>query len=427
MKIAVIGSGIAGLSAARALDAEHDVVIFEAADRLGGHACTVDVRHYGEPIAVDVGFIIFNRSTYPNFTRLLRELHVKAVPTRMGFSVSLDEGRFEWAIGGLGKLLAQRSNIVKPAYYKLLFEIYRFLRRSNADLDSGSIGEVSLRQYLARHRFGPLLILRFLVPMGASIWSASTDEFLDYPAEVLLGFMRNHGLLSLKQPHWLTVAGGSRSYVEALSASLRVRVSMGRAVARVVRGEQGPVVVDSEGGESRFDHVIVACHAPDALSLIDRPTDLERRTLGALKYSKNRTVLHGDTAVMPKRRAAWAPWNYRGVSGDREDAPVSVTYWMNVLQKIDERFPLFVTLNPPSSLRRELVFAAFDFEHPQFDRPAIDAQKRLRDIQGNGNLWFCGAYAGYGFHEDGITSGLEIAQRIVAADLKLLGSARIFR
>lgn len=415
MKIAVVGSGISGLAAARALDAHHEVTLFEKDDRLGGHACTVDVDHYGPRISVDVGFIIFNRFTYPNLVRLFRELGVKGTPTRMAFSVSLDGGRFEWATGNLDMMLAQRRNALSPSFYQLLFEVLRFFRVANADLAADTVGEVSLREYLARRRFSPVIVKRFLVPMGASIWSASADEFLEHPAEVLLAFMKNHQLLSAKQPVWLTLPGGSRTYVNKIKDELRATVRIGKSVAKVVRTQTGVTVVDSAGADSAFDQVILACHAPDALRLLDAPTVEEREVLGALKYSKNLTVLHGDASFMPKRQRAWGSWNYVGRSADNHsNAPVSITYWMNHLQHIDKKYPLFVTLNPTVAPRPDLVFASFDFEHPQFDRAAVNAQKRLASIQGNGNVWFCGAYARHGFHEDGIRSGLETAQRLGA-------------
>ena len=418
MKIAVVGSGVSGLAAARMLDAHHEVTLFEKEDRLGGHACTVDVDHYGPRISVDVGFIIFNRFTYPNLVQMFRELGVKGAPTQMAFSVSLDDGRFEWATGKLDMMLAQRMNALSPSFYQLLFEILRFFRVANADLAAGSVGEVSLREYLARHRFGPIIVKRFLAPMGASIWSASADEFLEHPAEVLLAFMKNHQLLSVKQPVWLTLPGGSRTYVTRIKDELRATVRTGTPVAKLVRTQAGVSVVDGAGAGSVFDHVILACHAPDALRLLEAPTAEESEVLGALKYSKNLTVLHGDASFMPKRRRAWGSWNYVGRTADsHSDAPVSITYWMNQLQHIDQKYPLFVTLNPTTPPRPDLVFASFDFEHPQFDRAAVNAQKRLASIQGNGNVWFCGAYAGHGFHEDGMRSGLEVGRRLAAPSL----------
>lgn len=430
MKIAIVGAGVSGLGAAYALSnaGGHELTLFESDTRLGGHASTVDVTHYGEPIAVDTGFIIYNRTTYPNLLRLFRDLGVRGAPTHMGFSVSLDNGRFEWATSNLVKIFAQPENALSPRFYALLLEVLRFFRAAKADIAAGSIGAVSLRAYLKRHGFGADIVDRFLVPMGGSIWSASAQQFLDYPAEVLLTFMLNHQLLSVKQPVWLTVPNGSRTYVEKLTATLKATIHMSTAITRVEKTDDGVALTDAMGARALFDHAILACHAPQALAMLAQPTQAERELLGAMKYAKNPTFLHGDTSFMPKRRAAWSSWNYAG-STKPEDAgaAAAITYWMNSLQHIDERYPLFVSLNPPRPPREDLVFAKFDYEHPQFDRAAINAQKQLSTIQGKDNVWFCGAYAGYGFHEDGLRSGLEIAAALSKSEaVPLLGHPRIF-
>jgi len=427
MRIAIVGSGVSGLAAAYALDPDHEVTVFEKDNRLGGHSSTVDVDHYGPTIPVDTGFIVFNRKTYPNLTRLFRELKVPCVATKMAFSVSLDDGRFEWATSNINQMFAQRENIVNPRHHMMLLEILRFFRRARADLAANAVGEVSLKQYLERHRFSRVLVDRFLVPVGGSIWSATAKQFLEYPAEVLLSFMENHQLLQIEQPIWLTVEGGSRTYVTRLAASLRAKFHLNTGVAAVKRSERsGAVVVDAKGNEAAFDHVILACHSTDALALLEAPSERERQLLGAIRYAKNLTVLHGDPAFMPKRKAAWGCWNYLGShDSGRETDPVGITYWMNALQHIDERYPLFVTLNPRTTPNN--VFARFEYEHPQYDRAARNAQKDLHSIQGANNVWFCGAYAGHGFHEDGFRSGLEVAHRISAsAAVPLLGHARIW-
>lgn len=427
MKVAIVGSGVSGLAAAYALDADHDVTVFEKDARLGGHVSTVDVDHYGPTIPVDTGFIIFNRKTYPNLTRLFRELKVSSIATRMAFSVSLDEGQFEWATSNLNQMFAQRSNILNPSHYVMLSEILRFFRTARADLAAHSVGEVSLKEYLDRYRFNQILVDRFLVPVGGSIWSATAKQFLEYPAEVLLAFMENHQLLQIEQPIWLTVEGGSRIYVTRLLERLRAKFHANTPVERVTRLEDGGVAVtDDKGNEARFDHAILACHSTDALRLLDSPTERERQLLGAIRYEKNITVLHGDPAFMPKRRSAWGSWNYIGSRDQSRGADaVGITYWMNSLQHIDQKYPLFVTLNPRTTPKN--VFASFDYEHPQYDRAAVDAQKQLHTIQGSGNVWFCGAYSGYGFHEDGFRSGLEVAHKVSSsASVPLLGHPRIF-
>jgi predicted NAD/FAD-binding protein len=428
VKIAIVGSGISGLGAAYALDSQHDVTIFERDHRLGGHASTVDVDHYGPRIAVDTGFIIFNRLTYPNLTRLFRELKVRSLATQMGFSVSLDDGRYEWATGGLAAMFAQPENALNPKHYALLLDILRFFRVANADLAARTVGDVSLRDYLAARRFNATLIDRFIVPMGGSIWSATARQMLEYPAETLLTFMKNHQLLQIKQPVWLTVEGGSRTYVDKLTSRLRARIHKNKPIKRVEGGANGAVIFDDKGERAEFDAVILACHSTDALDLLDAPTDAERSTLSAMRYQKNTTILHGDTRLMPKRRAAWSSWNYTGSSHEaRSGDAVGITYWMNKLQHIDESYPLFVTLNPRVAPNPDLVFASFDYEHPQYDRDAIKAQQRLHELQGARRIWFCGAYTGYGFHEDGLRSGLEVAQHVAGQiATPLLGHARIF-
>lgn len=424
MKVAIIGSGVSGLVAARALDQQHEVTVFEKNSRAGGHVCTVDVDAYGRTISVDVGFMIFNHRTYPNFSRMLRDLDVEASPTRMDFSVSLEDADFEWATGNLNMMLAQRANLFRVSYYRLLFEILRFFRVAKRDLSAGSVGDVSLRQYLANHGLSAVVAQRLLIPMGASIWSAPAEELLEYPAETLLGFFDDHGLLSLSHPTWLTIIGGSLTYVSKIVTKLRNPIRMGQAIVTVSRSQEGVVVTDTHGEAMAFDQLIFACHPHDALRLLATPSQGERELLGAFKYARNLTVLHGDSTFMPKRRRAWASWNYLGQRS--LDAPVAVTYWINRIQKIDHRYPLFVTLNPPHTPRQDLVFASFDFEHPQFDKSAVDAQQRLNEIQGKASIWYCGAYTGYGFHEDGVVSALEIAARL-GSQREPIGPPRIFR
>lgn len=428
MKIAVIGSGISGLAVAHALSGRHEITIYEKQKRIGGHSYTVEVSHYGPTFAVDVGFIIYNRTTYPNLTRLFRELGVRGKPTQMSFSVSLNDGGFEWGTSGPSMIFAQRKNLFKPRFYGLLFEILRFFRVAKADLARGAVGDGSIRDYLRRHRFSDSIATFFLVPMGASIWSASSNEFLEHPAQVLLTFLEDHKLLGLKQPIWLTFPGGARTYVDKLAVSLEANIRLGVGAVGVRRGPEGVIISDTDSKETVFDHVVLACHAPDSLRILQDAMQQETEILGAFKYSSNEIFLHGDSVVMPRRRAAWASWNFAGSSSaERADDVVNVTYWMNQLQHIDAKYPVFVTLNPRAPLKKELVFSKFVFEHPQFDTAALNAQKNLHAIQGIGNVWFCGAYCGHGFHEDGMRSGLEIASKIdPEAPISLLGRPRIF-
>ena len=417
MKVAVIGSGISGLAAARALDQTHEVTLFEESDKLGGHSCTVDVDHYGVTIPVDCGFIVYNRKTYPQLTKLFQKLSVKSRATGMDFSVSLDDGGFEWAVGNLNSMFAQRRNAFDPRFYQMLRNIVRFFRVTNADLKNGTVGDVSLGEYLNHHGFSEYFSQRFLVPMCRSIWSSSVEEVFAYPAWVILNFLADHGLLSVKQPIWLTLAGGSRTYVEAIVKDLRATVRPGTKIVEVRRTSVGVLVTDANGASEAFDHAILACHAPQALEILASPTPQETKVLGAFGYARNTVVLHGDSGFMPASQRCWASWNYRGfLDGSHNKDPVILTYWMNKIQHIPQQYPLFVTLNPPRPPAAGLEFARFEFEHPQFDHAAIAAQKQLKHIQGNGNIWFCGAYGRYGFHEDGYCSGIAVAEGVAAAD-----------
>ncbi|MCB2067500.1 MAG: FAD-dependent oxidoreductase [Erythrobacter sp.] len=413
MKVAVVGGGISGLGAARALDADHQVTLFERRDRLGGHACTVDVDHYGHTIPVDCGFIVYNRKTYPALTDLFRQLSVKPRATEMEFSVALDEGRFEWAVGSPAAMFAQRRNVVDPRFYRMLVDILRFFRMGTADVLGGTVGQQTLGEYVASHRLGGWFTQRFLVPMCRSIWSSSVDEILGYPAETMLGFLEDHGLLSVRPPIWLTLQGGSRTYVDSIRQGLRGDVRLNADITAIRRSGGQVEVVDAAGNRQHFDKVILACHAPDALAMLAEPTQREAAILGSFRYTRNSVVLHGDDSFMPARRSAWASWNYRGHTDPARNAdPVVLTYWMNKIQHIPRQYPLFVTLNPPQPPREGTEFARFDFAHPQFDHAAVQAQQDLPSIQGSANVWFCGAYARYGFHEDGLASGLRAAAAV---------------
>jgi predicted NAD/FAD-binding protein len=416
MRIAVIGAGVTGLAAARALDNRYDVTLFEKCDHLGGHACTVDVAHYGPIIPVDCGFIVYNRKTYPLLTGLFRQLGVKPKATGMEFSVSLDEGRFEWAVGSLNSMFAQRRNFLDPRFYLMLLSILRFFRVANADLAKDAVGNISLGGYLERHKFSRYFALRFLVPMCRSIWSSSVEEVFSYPAPVILNFLFDHGLLSVKQPIWLTLEGGARTYVDAITNSLKAKVRLGTKIVSIDRKPTQINIMDDRGAQETFDHVVLACHAPEALALLREPSASEREILGAFRYASNTVVLHGDSKFMPTSRRGWASWNYRGyLDSARNSDPVILTYWMNKIQHIPDQYPLFVTLNPPRAPDVDLEFARFEFEHPQFDDQSVSAQARLQEIQGGGNVWFCGAYCRYGFHEDGYSSGLRAAECVDAA------------
>lgn len=418
-RIAVVGGGISGLGAAWALARHHDVTVFEANARPGGHSNTVEVDYDGKAIAVDTGFIVFNDWNYPNLTRLFAHLDVPAIKSDMSFAVSVGQGQcrgeLEWSGNNLATLFAQRRNLLHPSFHRMWYDILRFNKSAVKDLAAGRMTGRSLGDYLAHGRYSDSFMLDYLLPMGAAIWSAPLGEMMDFPAETFANFFRNHGLLSINdRPQWYTVQGGSREYVKRLLADRNFALHLHMPVHAVQRDIDGVNIVTSRG-TSRFDQVILACHADQALRLLDdQATPQERSLLGNFRFQPNRAVLHRDPALMPRRRKVWASWNY--LSEPRRDLQrrVGLTYWMNLLQSIDSSRPLFVTMNPVAEPREDLVFAEFAYEHPLFDRAAIDAQGRLGEIQGKDRLWFCGAWCKYGFHEDGFTSGLRVAEALGA-------------
>lgn len=403
MKVAVVGSGIAALSSAWLLARRHQVTIYEKADRLGGHSNTVAATTPQGEVPVDTGFICFNDATYPNLIALFANLGVKSRATDMSFAVSLDDGRFEYAAPGL---FAQRRNLLRPRFWSMLSEILRFYRQAPGDLGGLADPGLTLGDYLKRQGFSEAFRDDHLLPMAAAIWSSPAHTLMDYPAEAFIRFCGNHGLLKLVgRPAWRTVEGGSRVYVEQLSRAISdVRLRAGvRAVRRI---DQGVLIHDDLGRIERFDHVVIGAHADQALAMLEEPTEQEREVLGALKYSRNLTVLHTDAGLMPRRRRAWASWNYIGANEG-----LCVTYWMNRLQGLPGQ-DLFVTLNPPRPPRPGALLRSEIYEHPVFNPAAIEAQRKLWSLQGRGGVWFCGAYFGAGFHEDGLQSGLAVAEQL---------------
>lgn len=420
MRIAVVGSGIAGHSAALALHrapAGHEVTLFEREPRAGGHSATVEIEYLGRTIAVDTGFIVYNTLNYPNLTAFFDWAGVETQASNMSFSVSADQGRFEWCGRDGGNvwsgLFAQWRNAVSPSFLMMLRDILRFQNQARADRRDGTIGPGSLRDYLARHQFGPRVIRDYLVPMGAAIWSTSPAAMLDFPAQSFIDFFDNHCLLQWERPKWRTVTGGSRRYVARMAALLDGRVRLSTPATAVRRTPDG-VELAYSGGVERFDHVILACHAPQVLALLADADAQERAALSPMRTSRNDVYLHCDPRLMPKRRAAWAAWNFLRDGAD-EAAPVCVSYWMNLLQGIEYSRPLFITLNPPRPPARELTFGHYTYAHPQFDAPALKARALLAAVQGRRGVSFCGAWTAHGFHEDGMASGLAAAARLGAS------------
>jgi predicted NAD/FAD-binding protein len=408
LDIAVVGSGISGLSAAWLLAQRHRVTLYEEDARVGGHSHTVDVATGATTVAVDTGFIVYNEPAYPNLTALFAHLGVATQPAEMSFAVSLDDGALEYSGSDLPGLFAQRGNLVNLRFWSMLRDLVRFYR--SAPRDAARAGLMPLDDYLDQNGYGRAFREDHLYPMAAAIWSTPAARIGRYPTEAFVRFCENHHLLSLSdRPAWRTVSGGSRNYARRLSAVLGDRVRTGCRALAVRRDARGASVA-SAAGEERYDHVVIATHADQALRLLPDASADERRLLGAFAYSTNRAVLHGDAALMPRRRAVWSSWNY-GADRRRPDA-LCVTYWMNRLQGIDEGTPLFLTLNPSGEPRAELVHRTESYDHPLFDAAAIRAQGELWALQGQRRTWFCGAYFGAGFHEDGLQAGLAVAEAI---------------
>jgi len=420
MKIGVIGAGIAGLGAAWALSRQHDVTVFEANGYPGGHSNTAEVDYDGKRIAVDTGFIVFNNWNYPNIEKLFAHLKVPALKSDMSFSVSVgtgsQRGQLEWNGNTLGSLFAQKRNLLSFRFHRMWRDILRFNRRAVTDLETGRMAALTLGAYLEREGYSESFMLDYLLPMGAAIWSAPMRDMLDFPAVTFARFFRNHGLLSINdRPQWSTVQGGSREYVRRLIADSRFDLKLSTPIRGLRRMPDGVILHTDAGPVGPFDQVLLACHGDQALRILgNAASEQERAILGCFRFQPNRAILHRDLNQMPLRRRAWASWNY--LSEPRRDLErrVALTYWMNLLQSIDNRYPLFVTLNPIEEPDPAKVFARFDYEHPLFDRAAVAAQGQLDEIQGRNRLWFAGAWAGYGFHEDGLTAGLRVATALGA-------------
>jgi predicted NAD/FAD-binding protein len=405
MKIAIVGSGIAGLTAAHHLHPDHDITVFEAGAHVGGHVHTHDVHLDGRDYRIDSGFIVFNRRTYPNFIELLAELGVPSQASDMSFSVSCAKSGLEYNGSNLNALFAQRENLLRPGFWGMLRDILRFNREAPALLSQPG-NEISLGDYLATGRYGAMFRDYYILPMGAAIWSSNPRQMLDFPARFFVRFFQNHGLLSVKdRPTWQVIRGGSRAYVERLIDPFRAHLRLQNPVDRIERRADHVILHSAVGGSECFDAVFLACHSDQALALLAEPNGVEREVLGAIPYQANSAVLHTDTRLLPRRRLAWAAWNY--LMPDGAGGRLSLTYHMNRLQDLDAPVDFCVSLNADDRIDPARVIARMTYQHPLFTPAATAAQARHREIDGIQRTYYCGAWWRNGFHEDGVVSALD--------------------
>lgn len=415
LNVAVIGTGIAGMSAAWLLSRKHRVTVYEQDSRIGGHSNTVEVAGPDGPIPVDTGFIVFNEKNYPNLTALFDHLDVPTQDSNMSFTASIADGAVEYkGGGGLGGLLGQPANMLRPGFWRMIRDILRFYRSGPEVLSRVDCEQMTLGGYLDSKGYSREFIEHHLLPMAAAIWSSPIDDMREHPVVAFVRFCMTHGLMRIgRRPKWKTVVGGSRSYVNKLTAPFVGGIRTGCPIVRVTRAGDSIIIEDEAGKVACHEHVVIATHADQALAMLADASFDERRLLGAFTYSSNRTVLHRDARLMPKRQRVWSSWNYIGARGTSDRRPrVCVTYWMNALQSLDPRVPLFITLNPTREPAPELVEATFHYDHPSYHRTALRAQRELPMIQGVRNTWFCGSYFGAGFHEDALVSGLAVAEAL---------------
>ena len=409
LRIAVIGAGISGLAAARELDGQHEVTLFEAREKPGGHTRTLEFERFGREYRADLGFMVFNEANYPHFTRLLRDLDIPARNTEMSFSLRCDQSGLEYHGSTMNQLFAQRRNLFRPRHYRMLRDILRFNRDANRALAdrAGELAEISVGEFLGRGGYGLELVNDYLLPMTAAIWSCSVQSIERYPSLYLLRFMANHMLLGAKgHRQWRMIPGGADRYVDAVLRGFGGRVRANSPV-RSIESVGGEVHVETDRGVEAFDAAVLAVHSNQALRLLRDPTALERQVLSAIPYQRNEALVHTDRSVLPRRRLAWASWNcYRAPDSGRE---ASVTYNLNLLQHLQSPEPICVTLNPLRAPSRDKVISKLSFAHPFFSAGAFAAQDRVEELNASGNRFYCGAWTGWGFHEDGLASGLKAA------------------
>lgn len=412
MKIAIIGAGISGLTAAYYLRHKHNITVYDSAPRIGGHTATVDIEHQGRGYAIDTGFIVYNDWTYPNFIELIEELGVATQPTEMSFSVRCDNSGLEYGGNNLNTLFAQRRNLLRPSFHGMLRDILRFNREAVIDLESGRLSAATtLGEYLAANRYGEAFIYQYLLPMGCAIWSASIERMVDFPLLFFARFFKNHGLLSVNdRPQWQVIEGGSSSYLEPLIREFSDSIQLNAKISSVRRRQDAVELVMSNGRTMQYDQVIFGCHSDQALKLLSDATYAEREALTAIPYQDNEVVLHTDETLLPKRRLAWSSWNYW--LRERYQQRAVLTYDMNILQGFESATTFCVTLNATDSIAADKIIETFNYSHPVFSLGSVAAAAKIEDLNGLNRTWFTGAYLGNGFHEDGVVSGRRVAAAI---------------
>ncbi|MBM3590721.1 MAG: hypothetical protein FJX30_05070 [Alphaproteobacteria bacterium] len=419
LRVAIIGSGISGLGCAYFLDQNFDIKLYEKNNYIGGHSNTVDINYGSKKIAVDTGFIVFNHQTYPNLKAFFALLGVEFEKSNMSFAVKISNPNIEYAGTNINAVFAQRKNIFNPKFWLMLKDILKFNRVADRILEQNIKTNYSMNNFLEDLRVGQYFRDYYLLPMASAIWSTPLNKIGDYPAISFVRFFKNHGLLTVdQQPQWFTVSNGSRQYVQKVCENFIHKVSLNDGVKKIYQNADKKWIVESQKGVEVFDKVVVATHADQALSFIDNPTSLQKNILSSFSFQKNHAILHKDSSVMPKCKKAWASWVYshnnqtNSQSVDNDKNNLSVSYWMNNLQNIDNSYPLFVTLNPNSAINPQDIFAKFEYEHPIFNAKAVEAQEHFNEIQGVDNLYFCGAYQSFGFHEDGLSSSIRVLNKM---------------
>ncbi|ACR14181.1 NAD(P)/FAD-dependent oxidoreductase [Teredinibacter turnerae] len=415
MKIAIIGSGISGLTCAYLLNAEHEIHVFEKQARIGGHTATKTIEHKNQTYHIDTGFIVYNDWTYPNFIKLMNELGIASQPTEMSFSVSCQKTGLEYSGTNLNTLFAQRKNIFSGSFLGMLLDILRFNKEAIADLEADSLPtDMSLGDYIRLRGYGKLFASHYLVPMGSAIWSSTLQEMLDFPLLFFVRFFKNHGLLSVKnRPQWRVLKGGSHAYLEPLTVNFKQRIHTSATISKVKRNEDSVVLLFKDGSTQVFDQVVFACHSDEALALLEDPSTREAELLGAIPYRKNQVVLHTDASILPRKRLAWSSWNYQ--LGLNPDTPATLSYDMNILQGIQSEDTFVVTLNSKERIDEKKILGEYSYAHPVFTLAGMSAQKRWGEINGVNRTWFCGAYWKNGFHEDGCASAVRVAEGLGVA------------